>query len=84
MRWVALIAILALVFLVFWGGWFYFRDSPGTSELILDKDEVRQDTREAVEEGRQLLDRASEEVGRLGDSVDDNASKEVEHDESPR
>lgn len=47
MRALAILIIVAVV-LMFLGGWLYFRDSGATSEIILDKEKVQQDTEKAV------------------------------------
>ena len=60
MRLIVLLAILVVV--AFALGWWYFRDTSETWEIIIDKEEVITDTEDAVERGREWLDEA-EDVG---------------------
>ncbi len=60
MRWIILLAILAVVAAGL--GWFYVRSTDEKIEVIIDKEEVIRDTEEAVEKGRQVIDEADEEV----------------------
>ena len=66
MRWLAILAVLAIV-LMFFGGWLYFRDTGDTSEIILDKQEVKEDTEKAVEGTKETLEKAADEMQELGE-----------------
>lgn len=68
------ILIIAAVALMFLGGWLYFRDSDSTSEVILDKEEVQQDTRKAMETGERVLEKAAGGLKELGDQAEDALS----------
>lgn len=60
MRWIILLALLALVAVGL--GWLYVRDTDERLEIIIDKKEVRTDTEEAIERGREWLDAGDEEA----------------------
>ncbi len=64
MRLMVLLAILAVV--AFALGWWYFRDTSETWEIIIDKEEVITETEEAVERGREWLDEAADEAEDVG------------------
>lgn len=70
MRWVTLIAVVAVA-LMFFGGWLYFEDSGDKSEIILDKQEVKQDTQKALDTGKEVIKDAAEGLKQLGERVDD-------------
>jgi len=70
MRWAILIAVLAVA-LMFFGGWLYFEDSGDKSEIILDKQEVKQDTQKALDTGKEVVQDAAEGLKQLGERVDD-------------
>ncbi len=70
MRWIALIAFLAIV-LMFLGGWLYFTDGPTQSELILDKQEAQQDTKEMVDVTQEALQEAAEDLKGIRESAED-------------
>ena len=65
MRWVILAVLVAIV-LMFFGGWLYYRDTGETSEIIIDRKEVQQDTEEVIEEGTDMVESAVDEVQDLG------------------
>lgn len=75
MRVLALLAVIAIV-LMFLGGWLYFQDGRNTSEIILDKQKVQQDTEKAVESGEEALEQAAEGLKKLGEKADDAVSDE--------
>jgi hypothetical protein len=80
MRWIALIAFLAIV-LMFLGGWLYFTDGPTQSELIIDKQEAQQDTKEIVDVTQKALQEAAEDLKGIRESTeeavtDDKTSEE--------
>ena len=70
MRWIALIAFLAIV-LMFLGGWLYVKDGPTQSELILDKQEAQQDTKEMVDVTQEALQEAAEDLKDIGESTEE-------------
>ena len=58
------IALLVVVFIVlaFIMGWWYVRDSDESIDIIIDKEEVREDVDEVVETGRDLIEDARERI----------------------
>jgi len=82
MRWVAVIAVIAIA-LMFLGGWLYFRDTGETSEVILDKQEVQEDTGAAVEEGKELMEKAAGEMRELGEEAGEVFSGDQTTQEEP-
>ena len=60
MRWLILLVILALV--AGGLGWFYVRDTDEKLEIIIDKEKVTTDTEEAIERGREWIDKADDEA----------------------
>ena len=81
MRWILGLILIAAV-LMFLGGWLYFRDTGKTSEVILDKQEMRQDTEKAVEKGKELLKKAAEETQTLGKKAEEALSDD--HPQQPK
>lgn len=80
MRWVTLVAVLAIA-LMFLGGWLHFKDSGNTSEIILDKQEVKQDTQEALDTGKEVIQDAAEGLKKLGERAGDAVTDEKTTDE---
>jgi hypothetical protein len=81
MRWVVILVVLAVV-LMFLGGWLYFRDTGDTSEIILDKQKVREDTEQAVEKGKELMESAAEGMQDLGQRAEETVSEEPPAEEA--
>lgn len=75
MRWLAILVVLAIV-LMFLRGWLSFRDTGDTSEIILDKQEVKEDTEHAVERAKEMIEKAANEVQELGKQAADTLSDE--------
>ncbi len=80
MRGIAIVAVVALV-LMFLGGWLYFSNTDSTSEVILDKEEVRQDTEQAVEQGEQVMEETAEQMQELGEGAERALSEEPSADD---
>ncbi len=78
MRVVVLLVIVAIA-LMFLGGWLYYRDSGSTSEIILDREKVQQDTEKAVESSEQVLEKTAEGLKTIGEKTKDAFSD----DEAP-
>lgn len=57
MRW--LIALAVVIGLMFVGGWLYYRDTGNTAEIILDKQEVREDVHKAFNAGTEAIEKAT-------------------------
>ena len=69
---------------MFLGGWLYFRDSGNTSEIILDKEKVHQDTERAVESGEKVLEKAAGGLKKLGEKTEDALiDDDIADDEAP-
>ncbi|MFO7907963.1 MAG: hypothetical protein ACQESR_10055 [Planctomycetota bacterium] len=83
MRWLAILAVLAIV-LMFFGGWLYFRDTGDTSEIILDKQEVKEDTEDAAEGTTEMMEKAANEMQEWGEQTEDPLSDEESHEEDKR
>jgi hypothetical protein len=62
---------------MFWGGWLYFRDSGDTSEIIIDKKEVQQDTDAAVEKGTEAVKQATEGLQKLGQEISETVNEDA-------
>jgi lipopolysaccharide export system protein LptC len=75
MRWVAILAVLAIA-LMFLGGWLYFEDSENQSEIILDKQEVQEDTQQVLDASKEVLKETAEGMKRLGDKAEDALTDE--------
>lgn len=88
MRFIAFLLVIAAVVvagLLF--GWVYVRDNDNSTEIIIDKQEVKQDTDEAAEATREFADEAGRKLNRLGDKVEKSLDKAVQTEEeqdSPR
>jgi hypothetical protein len=57
-----LILIAAIILLMALVGWITFGTSPGRSSINLETDEIRADTREALDAGANALHKAEESV----------------------
>jgi hypothetical protein len=69
----ALILIAIIILLMALVGWVTFGTSPGRSSINLETDQIRQDTREALETGANALHQAEDAV-----RPDDSANREPE------
>jgi hypothetical protein len=58
----ALILIAAIILLMALVGWVTFGTSPGRSSINVETDQIREDTREALESGANVLHKAEEQV----------------------
>ena len=58
MRWIILIAILAVVASAL--GWWYVRDTNDATQIIIDKEEVITDTKEVITDTEEAIERGSE------------------------
>jgi hypothetical protein len=74
MRWIVVLAILAAV--AFALGWWYVRDTGQSTEIIIDKEEVKGDTEEAVEQGKELLQDTREGIEELASEETSQALQE--------
>jgi hypothetical protein len=74
MRLILLLAVVAIV--LFAIGWLYVRDTGETTEIILDKEEVKSDTETVVEEGRELIEETGGQVEELTDQPKDESEGE--------
>ena len=76
MRWIILLALLALVACGL--GWFYVRTTDERLEIIIDKEEVRTDTKEVIERGREWLDEVDEEADEEADGETEESVQDSE------
>ena len=76
MRWLIIIAIVAIA-LMFWGGWIYLRNNDDTSQIVIDKGKVHEDTQVMVEEGRHALEKAAQEMKKIEKEGEQDPSKEA-------
>ena len=83
MRWLAILAVLAIA-LMFFGGWLYFQDNGDTSKIILDKQEAKEDTKDAVEGTKEAMKKAANEMQQLGEQAEDALSDEEGSEEDKR
>lgn len=60
MRW--FIALAVVIVLMFVGGWLYYRDTGNTAEIILDKQQVREDVHKAINAGEAAIEKATEKL----------------------
>ena len=58
----ALILIAAIILLMALVGWVTFGTGPGRSSINLETEQIRQDTREALESGANAIHKAEEAV----------------------
>ncbi len=64
MRWIILLAILALLAAAAAGlGWLYVRGTEEKIEIIIDKEEVVSDIEEVIERGREWIDETADDAG---------------------
>ena len=67
-----LILLLAVVLLLALVGWISFSAGPDRASINLEKQEIKQDTREILDAGEQAIDQAREEVNHTEPDADSN------------
>lgn len=58
----ALIILAALVLLLAFAGWITFSNDPARTSINVETDKIREDTRQAMDQGAELLRDAEQEV----------------------
>jgi hypothetical protein len=79
MKWFLLLAMIVICGLIVLMGWIYVRNTDDTTEIILDKREVQQDTDAAVEAAKELGQELEEGIDKLG-SDDEPAASDADQE----
>ena len=79
MRLLIIIAVIAA--LMFAGGWLVFYNSGEHSGVILDREKVKQDTQSAIEEGKELVEKAEDKFQNGSEDVKEDMKKDSEQNQ---
>jgi hypothetical protein len=67
--------LIVVIALLAFAGWLSFSSGPGRTSVNLETNEIREDTREIVRSGAEILDKAGDEL-----QPSDDAAKPVERE----
>ena len=81
MRWAAVAAVVVVALMIL-AGWLYFRSTDTTGEVILDKQEMREDTQEAIDKSKELVEEAAEGAKGLSEKAQRAVSDDAEPDQN--
>jgi hypothetical protein len=65
--WVLFLLAVVLIAVLIFSGAMYFRQTPSTTEIIIDRDRIEAGAEQAAEQGRRALREAGEDLQRLGE-----------------
>lgn len=78
-----LIVLIAVAILLAFVGWISFRNDEGESGVILNKEAIEQDTRDMLETGDDLIDRARDATSDVSSEDDEVVDEMNTVDEAP-
>jgi hypothetical protein len=58
----ALLVLIVVIALLAFAGWLTFSSGPGRTSVNLETNEIREDTKEIVRSGAEILDKAGDEL----------------------